>query len=198
MFYTTDGPHGLPYNPFKAIVAPRPIGWISSRGADGTVNLAPYSYFNAVHDTPPMVVFSSQGWKDTIQNVTETGQFVCNYCSASMKDAMNASSGPVPRGTSEFDVAGLERVASQTVDVPRVGGTPAALECVAVGIVPLKTADGAEVGSHVVIGHVTGVFIDDAFIKDGRFDAEAADPIMRMGYRDYSGLGPMFELARPG
>ena len=198
MFYSTDGPHGLPYNPFKAIVAPRPIGWISSLSPDGVANLAPYSYFNAVHDTPPMVMFSSTGWKDTVANVEATGEFVCNYVSRSMQDAMNATSGPVPSGESEFDVAGLTREASQLVDVPRVKGTPVALECRVIRIVELATVEGRPVGSHVVLGQVVGVHIDDAYLVDGRFDAEAADPIMRMGYMDYSTLGEMFTMQRPG
>ena len=197
MFYTTDGPHGLPFNPFKAIVAPRPIGWISSLSPDGVANLAPYSYFNAVHDQPPMVMFSSTGWKDTVSNVEATGEFVCNYVSAAMQDAMNASSGPVPTGVSEFDVAGVEREASTTVNVPRVKGTPVALECRLLGIVPLADTEERAVGSHVVFGQVAGVYIDDAYIVDGRFDSAAADPIMRMGYMDYSRLGEMFTLQRP-
>lgn len=198
MFYATDGPHGLPFNPIKAIVAPRPIGWISSLSAAGVANLAPYSYFNAVHDAPPMVMFSSTGWKDTIANVEATGEFVCNYVSASMRDAMNASSGPVPTGTSEFDVAGLEREPSRGVAVPRVKGVAAALECRALSITPLRGLDGRAVGGHLVVGQVTGVFIDDDYIRDGRFDAGAADPIMRMGYMDYGALGAMFEMQRPG
>ena len=197
MFYTTDGPHGLPFNPFKAIVAPRPIGWISSLSVQGVANLAPYSYFNAVHDAPPMVMFSSTGWKDTVANVEATGEFVCNYVSASMRDAMNVSSGPVPNGVSEFDVAGLEREASETVAVPRVKGVPVALECRLLRIVPLSDTGGDEVGSHVVLGQVVGVFIDDAYIVDGRFDSAAADPVMRMGYMDYSRLGAMFAMDRP-
>ena len=198
MFYTTDGPHGLPFNPFKAIVAPRPIGWISSLSSGGVANLAPYSYFNAVHDAPPMVMFSSTGWKDTVSNVEATGEFVCNYVSASFADAMNATSGPVPAGESEFDVAGLEREPSRTVAVPRVKGTPVALECKLLRVVPLEAAGGEAVGSHVVLGQVTGVFIDDAYIADGRFDCEKANPIMRMGYKDYSRLGEMFAMERPG
>ena len=198
MFYTTDGPHGLPFNPFKAIVAPRPIGWISSLSTDGVANLAPYSYFNAVHDAPPMVMFSSTGWKDTVANVEATGEFVCNHVSHAMREAMNATSGPMPAGVSEFDIAGLEREASRTVDVPRVKGVAAALECRTVSITPLATVDGEMVGSHLVVGQVTGVHLDDACITDGRFDAAKADAVMRMGYMDYSRLGELFAMQRPG
>ena len=198
MFYETSGPHGLPFNPFKAIVAPRPIGWISSLSRTGVANLAPYSYFNAVHDTPPMVMFSSTGWKDTVANVENEGEFVCNYVSAAMADAMNATSAALPPGASEFDAAGLEQEPSRTVAVPRVRGVPAALECRTLAVHTLETVEGEAVGAHLVVGQVLGVYIDDAFVVDGRFDAAAAAPIMRLGYMDYSHLGPMFAMRRPG
>ena len=198
MFYRTDDDHPLPYNPFKAIVAPRPIGWIATLGADGSRNLAPYSYFNAVHDAPPMVVFSSTGWKDTVRNAQATGEFTCNYVTRALGERMNATSTGLPPGTDEFEAAGLEAVASETVAVPRVAGVPAALECKVVAIVPLATVEGEAVDAHAVFGQVTGVHIDDAILTDGRFDVAKADPIMRMGYRDYSALGPVFEMVRPG
>ena len=196
MFYRTDEPHGLAHNPFKALVAPRPIGWIASLGQDGRRNLAPYSYFNAVHDAPPMVMFSSTGWKDTVENVQATGAFTCNYVSRSMAEAMNVTS--VHRPVDEFEAAGLEAVPSETVDVPRVAGVPAALECRTLGVLPLKTLEGREVGSFVVLGQVTGVFIDDAYVTNGRFDVVKADPVTRMGYMDYGELGTVFEMVRPG
>ena len=197
MFYRTDAPHGLPYNPFKAIVAPRPIGWISSLAADGVANLAPYSYFNAVHDNPPMVMFSSTGWKDTARNVEATGEFTCNYVTRALSERMNVTSAGLPSGTDEFEAAGLEAAASETVAAPRVAGVPAALECKLMRIVPLATVEGRHVDAHVVLGQVTGVFIDDAHVVDGRFDVTRADPIMRMGYMDYSHLGDTFEMMRP-
>ena len=197
MFYRTDGPHGLRYNPFKAIVAPRPIGWIATLAPDGSRNLAPYSYFNAIHDAPPMVMFSSTGRKDSVTNAEATGEFTCNYVAGALAERMNATSAGLPHGVDEFDVAGLEAVASETVRVPRVRGVPAALECKVLAIVPLATIDGAAVDAHVVLGQVTGVFIDDAYLVDGRFDVTKADPIMRMGYMDYSRLGPVFEMLRP-
>ena len=197
MFYRTNGPHGLRYDPFKAIVAPRPIGWIATLAPDGSRNLAPYSYFNAIHDAPPMVMFSSTGRKDSVTNAEATGEFTCNYVAGALAEQMNATSAGLPHGVDEFDVAGLEAVASETVRVPRVRGVPAALECKVLAIVPLATIDGAAVDAHVVLGQVTGVFIDDAYLADGRFDVTKADPIMRMGYMDYSRLGPVFEMLRP-
>ena len=198
MFYRTDQAHPLPYNPFKAIVAPRPIGWVATLAPDGSRNLAPYSYFNAVQDRPPMVMFSSTGWKDTVRNAEATGEFTCNYVTRDMGQRMNATSQSLPPGVDEFEAAGLSSVASETVAVPRVSGVPAALECKVIGVVPLATVDRAPVDAHVVLGQVTGVYIDDAYLTEGRFDVAKADPIMRMGYMDYSHLGSVFEMVRPG
>ena len=198
MFYRTDEPHPLPFNPFKAIVAPRPIGWIATLTPDGSRNLAPYSYFNAVHDRPPMVMFSSTGWKDTVRNAEATGEFTCNYVTRALAERMNVTSAGLPPGTDEFAAAGLEAAASQTVAAPRVEGVPAALECKVLSVVPLTTIEGERVDGHVVLGQVTGVFIDDAYVTDGRFDVAKADPVMRMGYMDYSHLGSAFEMMRPG
>ncbi len=197
MFYRADEPHGLPHDPFKAIVAPRPIGWISTISAGGVPNLAPYSFFNAIGDAPMMVMFSSGGMKDSIRNARETGVFTANFVSGAMRDAMNMSSASVGSGVNEFDLAGLDMLAGTTVDCPRVAGVPAALECAVTNIVQPDTLAGGKSAYLVVIGQVTGVFIDDGHMTDGRFDLAKADPIMRAGYRDYMGAGPMFELVRP-
>ncbi len=197
MFYRADQDHGLAHNPFKAIVAPRPIGWISTLDKDDRPNLAPYSFFNAVSDDPQMVMFSSGGMKDSARNASDTGEFTCNYVARSLQNSMNLSSGGYPHGENEFEIAGLKTIAGQTVSCPRVAGVPAALECKVVEIITPKRLEGGQAGYTMVVGQVTGVFIDDAFIKDGRFDTAGADPISRCGYKDYAGLDALFELSRP-
>ena len=198
MFFEPDNSRDfLPHSPFKAIVAPRPIGWISTLSVDGVANLAPYSYFNAVSSRPDMVMFSSQEWKDSIENIDKTGEFVCNYVSDAFTDAMNASSTPAPPGISEFDVAGLEKITGEKVKAPRIKGVPAALECRKTDIFELKDLEGNPSNHFMVIGQVVGVHIDEAFITDGRFDVAKAKPLTRMGYMDYQRFGEMFELNRP-
>ena len=197
MFYQRDQPHGLPHNPFKAIVAPRPIGWISTLSKSGVANLAPYSFFNGICDVPPIVMFSSGGVKDSMRNAVETGEFTFNYVSRSAQDAMNVSSGGYPHGDSEFEIAGLAMAEGVTVACPRVRDVPAAMECKVIEVVTPTTLDGSVSPYHIVIGQVTGVYIDDAMLTDGRFDVEKADPIMRCGYRDYTGTDGLFELIRP-
>ncbi len=199
MFYDARArDHGLPHDPFKALVAPRPVGWISTRGLDGAVNLAPYSFFNAVSDRPPMVAFSSDGRKDAVAFVEETGEFVCSLCTFDLREQMNATSAPLPRGTSELDHAGLTAAPSRLVRPPRVAEAPAALECRHVQTVPLKGGDG--LGRYLlVIGEVVGVHIDDRFIVDGIVDTAAMRPIARSGYRDYFVATPetRFSITRP-
>jgi len=198
MFYTpAAADHGLAHDPFKAIVAPRPIGWISSMDGQGRVNLAPYSFFNAFSTRPPIVGFSSEGPKDSVSFVAETGEFVCNLATFDLRDAMNATSAPLPRGESEFAHAGLTAEPSRLVRPPRVKGVPAALECRLTEIVTLKTADGAELERFLVLGEVVGVHIDDRFIKDGRFDTAGARPIARCGYADYAVVDALFSITRP-
>jgi flavin reductase (DIM6/NTAB) family NADH-FMN oxidoreductase RutF len=198
MFFHPDkGDMPLKYSPFKAIVAPRPIGWISTISKNGDINLAPYSFFNAIASHPDLVMFSSQEWKDSVENVSQTGEFVCNYVSASMTDAMNVSSTSAPAGVNEFELAGLEQVPSQTVKPPRVKGVAAALECKKTEIIELKDHEGKSINHFMVIGQVMGIYIDDTFITDGRFDVGKARPITRLGYKDYQGPGEIFELGRP-
>ncbi|MHA7772312.1 flavin reductase family protein [Roseibium sp. M-1] len=198
MFYeTAKNDHGLPHNPFKAIVSPRPIGWISSLDRDGRANLAPYSFFNAVCDTPPIVMFSSSGYKDSVANIDATGEFVCNMASFDLKDAMNQTSAAVPHETSEFDVAGLEMEPSRLVKVPRVARAVTALECRHLQTLRLKSVDGTETDSYVVFGQVVGVHIDESILVEGRVDVTRYKPLSRLGYMDYSAVTEVFAMGRP-
>jgi flavin reductase (DIM6/NTAB) family NADH-FMN oxidoreductase RutF len=189
----------LPHDPFKAVVAPRPVGWVSTLGADGAVNLAPYSFFNAVCETPPMVAFSSVGPKDSSTYAGETSEFVWNLATWDLREGMNASSASLPRGESEFAHAGLEAAPSRLVAPPRVAASPCALECRVVHHLELENLDGTPVGQHLVIGQVVGVHIDEAFVAgDGRFDTAAAKPIARCGYLDeYAVVDSLFHMMRP-
>lgn len=198
MFYEPGKGHGLPHDPFKAIVAPRPIGWISTRGKDGSVNLAPYSFFNAVCGNPPIVMFSSDGEKDSVTFAREMGGFVCNFAGESQVEAMNATSAAIPRGHSEFDHAGLSMIEANLIDAPRVAGAPAALECKVTNITRLKDMNGNDTGSWTVFGQVIGIHIDEAFLTDGRFDLAKAKPVTRLGYMDFAVTKELFQMKRPG
>ena len=189
--------HGLPHDPFKAIVAPRPVGWISSVDKAGHVNLAPYSFFNGVATFPPMVMFASDGFKDSVRNVSETMEFVCNLATWDLRDAMNLSSESVPHEVNEFELAGLTQAPSKLVKPPRVGESPCALECKATQIVQMRGADGSARDNYVVFGEVVGVHIDEQYIKNGILDAAALQPIARLGYRDYSVVTELFQMTRP-
>jgi flavin reductase (DIM6/NTAB) family NADH-FMN oxidoreductase RutF len=200
MFYRPADGHGLPHDPFKALIVPRPIGWVSTRGADGSDNLAPYSFFNAVAYTPPQVMFAStgskpdrDGTKDSVANVRETGVFCVNLVSEALLAAMNATSGPWPRETDEFALAGLERAPCETIPCARVAAAPAALECRATEILTLKGRSNI-----LVIGEVTGIHIAESCLRAGRFNVVAAGVVARLGYRDYCVVRDLFELARPG
>lgn len=198
MFYdTVNYAHGLPHDPLKAIVAPRPIGWISAVSASGAVNLSPYSFFNAFSTRPPIVGFSSEGFKDAVAFISETREFVCNLATWDLRDAMNATSASLPRGQSEFAHAGLEEEASQIVKAPRIKGIAAALECRLTDIQQLKTSTGEQLERYLVLGHVVGVYIDERFIEDGLFDITAAKPIARCGYHDYAVVNEVFSIVRP-
>jgi flavin reductase (DIM6/NTAB) family NADH-FMN oxidoreductase RutF len=197
-FYEPRRGHGLPHDPFKALVAPRPIGWISSIDPDGRVNLAPYSFFNAFCEAPPLVGFSSGGRKDSQRNVEATGEFVVNLVTSRHARAMNLTSAPFPPGVNEFEVAGLTAAPSRLVKPPRVADAPAALECKRVLVLPLKDLDGNLTVSTLILGQVVGVHIDPAFLKDGLFDVAAARTIARCGYRgDYTEVTHVFEMLRP-
>lgn len=203
MFFETAGgqahkAEGLAHNPFKALVAPRPIGWISSLDAEGRANLAPYSFFNAVDDDPPIVMFSSSGWKHTVANVEATGEFVCNLASAHLQSEMNISSAKVPAGVDEFELAGLEKAPSRLVRVPRVAAARAALECRLLRIVELTDLAGQACDARVVFGQVVGIHIDDAMVSNGRVDMSRLQLLARLGYKDYSVTSEVFEMDRPG
>jgi flavin reductase (DIM6/NTAB) family NADH-FMN oxidoreductase RutF len=191
--------HGLPHDPFKAIVAPRPIGWISSMSAKGEINLAPYSYFNAVSNDPPMVMFASEGRKDSVVFAEETREFVCSLASWDLRDQMNLTSAPYARGVDEMKEAGLEPAPSVLVRPPRVRASPCALECRWVQTVRLNDAEGRATRRYVVFGEVVGIHIDERFIKDGLLDTAAMRPIARAGYHDYFVATPetKFSIRRP-
>jgi len=199
MFYRPKDGHGLPHNPFNAIVTPRPIGWISTRDARGRDNLAPYSFFNAVAYVPPQVMFSSTGskddrgdTKDNVGNIRETGVFCANIVEVAMKDAMNATSQTFPRAVDEFEAAGIAKAECETVACARVAGAPASLECEVVEIVALRGGV-----NHLVIGEVVGVHMRDDCLVDGMFDVTRFQPLTRLGYRDYSVITDVFSLRRP-
>lgn len=200
MFYRPEDGHGLPHNPFNAVVSPRPIGWISTRGSDGSENLAPYSFFNAVAYVPPQVMFASTSakpdrgdTKDSVANIRDTGVFCVNIVEFAMKDAMNQTSGAWDKGVDEFDDAGIDRVACDTIACSRVAAAPAALECRLTQIVQLPGA-----ANFTVFGEVTGVHLRDDCLKDGMFDVLSYAPLARMGYKDYTTVHETFSLNRPG
>jgi flavin reductase (DIM6/NTAB) family NADH-FMN oxidoreductase RutF len=198
MFYeTAKNDHGLPHNPIKAIVAPRPIGWITSMSAKGEINLAPYSFFNAVSDNPPIVLFSSEGPKDSLVFVEETKEFVCSLVTFDLRDAMVHTSGAFPRGVNEMEEAGIPAAPSRLVRPPRVAAAPCALECKVLQIIDLKNLQGRSVSRYVVFGQVVGVHIDERFIRNGRLDTAAMRPIARCGYADYAVVNEVFAMARP-
>jgi flavin reductase (DIM6/NTAB) family NADH-FMN oxidoreductase RutF len=200
MFYRPEDGHGLRHNPFNAIVTPRPIGWIATRGADGSENLAPYSFFNAVAYVPPQVMFAStgtkpdrDGTKDSVSNIRETGVFCVNIVEYAMREAMNQTSGTWTRDTDEFDHAGVARAECQTIPCSRVANAPASLECRLTQIVTLKGA-----ANFLVLGEVIGVHLRDNCVEDGLFDVLKYQPLTRLGYRDYSRITEVFSLKRPG
>lgn len=200
MFYeTAKNDHGLPHNPFKALVAPRPIGWITAMNAKGEINLSPYSFFNAVSDRPDMVVFSSDGHKDALAFAEETGEFVCNLATFELRDQMNATSAPLRRGENEMAHAGLTPAPSRLVRPPRVAEAPAALECKWLKTVALEPIGGSPARYYLAVGQVVGIHIDDRFIVDGFVDTAAMQPIARAGYHDYFVATPetKFSIRRP-
>lgn len=197
-FYQPRKGHGLPHDPLKAIIAPRPIGWVGTVDAEGRPNLAPYSFFNAVASFPPMVYFSSEGRKDSLANVEATGEFTCSLVGAALARAMNATSAPVAHGVNEFVLADLTLAPSSMVTPPRVAEAIAALECKVTQIIRLAGVDGVPMDTWMVLGEVVGVHIDARWLKDGMFDTAGARPIARCGYRgDYAEVNSLFEMIRP-
>lgn len=199
-FYVPATGHGLPHDPFNAIIGPRPIGWISTRAADGVLNLAPYSFFNGFNYTPPIIGFSSLGRKDTLRNIEAGGEFVWNLATRQLAEAMNVSCAPAPPEVDEFALAGLTPAASRVVAPPRVAQSPVSFECRCSQIVRLKNAAGAELGAWLVLGEVVGVHIDRALLRDGIYDTAHAGHILRGGGpSDYFEILPesLFRMRRP-
>lgn len=199
-FYEPKNGHGLRHDPFNAIIAPRPIGWISSRDPDGHVNLAPYSFFNAFNYTPPIIGFSSTHWKDSVANIKDTGEFVWNLVTRDLATQMNATAAHVAREVDEFKLAGVTAVPCKFVNVPRVGESPVAFECKVTQIIQLQGADGTNAQAWLTLGEVVAVHIDKTLIKDGVYQTALAHPIVRAGRRgDYFEIKAedMFEMIRP-
>ena len=200
-FYNPAHGHGLKHDPLNAIIAPRPIGWISTVSAAGVRNLAPYSFFNMYNYTPPIIGFTSVEWRDSAENATATGEFVWNLVTRPLADAMNASSATVAPGVDEFALAGLESAPCRIVNAPRVAASPVSFECRTSQTVRLTSAAGAEVDSWLILGEVVGVHIDPAMIEDGVYQTARAAPIMRGGgWGDYFTVeeSALFRMMRPG
>ena len=204
MHYSLENPnehrnHGMDHNPFKALVAPRPIGWITTISKAGVLNLAPYSFFNAVCDSPPIMMFSSAGRKDSLNNIEETGEFTCSMSTEVLVDAMNLSSAPVAANVDEFRLAKLETAPSLVVKPPRVAASPSALECRLWKTLELPRTNATQTQHVVVFGHVVAIYIDDAYVQNGIVNTGAMRPLARMGYMDYSAVRPdtVITLNRP-
>jgi flavin reductase (DIM6/NTAB) family NADH-FMN oxidoreductase RutF len=199
-FYEPKDGHGLPHDPFNAIVGPRPIGWVSTRSNDGVLNLAPYSFFTAFNYIPPIVGFSSTGPKDSLRNVQENGMFVWNLVTRPLAEAMNQTCAPVGPEVNEFELAGLQTAPSRVVDVPRVAESPVSFECRSTQIIQLEGLDKQKVPTWLVLGEVVGVHIADHLLKDGIYDTANAGHILRGGGpADYFSIGPeqLFKMSRP-
>jgi len=197
VYYHADQPHGLAHDPFKAIIAPRPIGWISTVSQSGTPNLAPYSFFNALSSSPPILMFSSETLKDSAKNARDTGEFVFSLATDNLQKEMNISSDTVPPDENEYLNAKLTMAECNNVSVPRVAQSPASMECVTLSCEELRDQRGEPIDTFLVIGQVVGIHINDDYITDGRFNTAAARPLARCGYRDYASVTEVFELMRP-
>jgi flavin reductase (DIM6/NTAB) family NADH-FMN oxidoreductase RutF len=204
MFYRPGEDHGLRGDPFNQLVVPRPIGWISTVDERGRVNLAPFSFFNAVAYVPPQVMFSTTGphadggVKDSLHNARETREFVFNLATWSLREAVNLTSTPAPRDVDELELAGLTMTPGRLVRPPLVAESPVHLECTLVEIVELRSPDRGEYVNTVVFGEVVGVHVSDSAIVDGRVDVRALDPIARLGYDQYTRVVEVFSMTRPG
>jgi flavin reductase (DIM6/NTAB) family NADH-FMN oxidoreductase RutF len=204
MFYRPRDGHGLPHDPFKSIVVPRPIGWVSTLDREGRANLAPYSFFNGCGDHPPLVMFAQSGRKtrelaekDSIANIRATGEFACSVVSRALKDAMNASTGNYPAGVDEFEKAGLSKGTGRAISAPHVAEAPAVLECRMVRIIDDLPSWHEDSVNIIVIGEVVGVHIKDEVLKDGLIDVLAYNPVARMGYMEYTTVENRWEMRRP-
>ncbi|WP_237153761.1 flavin reductase family protein [Oryzibacter oryziterrae] len=197
MFYRVSEGHGLPHDPFQALVVPRPIGWISTVSAEGIANLAPYSFFNALGTHPHVVGFSAGPNKDSQRNAEATGCFTVNLVTADLSAAMNETSAPVSPEVDEFGLAGLTAVAGTAVACPRVGEAKAALECVYLQTVPIVGRDGGVPDNFLVLGEVVAIHIDEAILTDGYVDLAKAPVLTRLGYKDYAVVRDSFTMLRP-
>ncbi len=201
MFYEIGKPHGLPHDPFKSCVVPRPIGWITTLNRDGVVNLAPYSFFNGVAGDPPMVMYSNNGrqphgMKDTLANCESTGEFVANMATWALREQMNLSCAALPPEVDELALVGLTAAPSRLVAPPRVAESPIAMECKVHQIVDLPV--GREGGRNaIVLGRVVGIHIEDAALSEGLVDIPRIKPISRLGYMDYAVVDSVFAMRRP-
>lgn len=197
MFYTTAlNDHGLPHDPFKALIVPRPIGWISTQSPRGEINLAPYSYFNAVSDQPKLVMFSSQGPKDSATFAEESGAFAASFVSANLTEQMNLTSVSAPRGVNELELAGLTPVPCELVPAVRIKEAYASIECRVTQIVRPQTLS-MPTSTIIVFGEVVGIHIDEAILTDGMIDIAKAQPVARMGYMDFTVVRDVFQMFRP-
>ena len=197
MFYDArKNDHGFQNDPFKAIVAPRPIGWVSTLSAAGVANLAPYSYFNAVAQDPHYIVLGSGGRKDTLRNIQDTDEFALSLATFELREQMNASSANVAHGVDEFSLAGLGKAACRFIAAPRVAESPVCLECRLFKVFDLPD-DGGSVADYLIVGRVIGIHIDDRFIADGRVDTAAMQPIARLGYSEYATVTEAWRMRRP-
>ena len=199
-FYEPRLGHPFKHDPFNAIVGPRPIGWISSQSTDGILNLAPYSFFNAFNYVPPIVGFSSIGYKDSVRNIEETGEFAWNLVTRPLAEAMNQTCAAVAPEVSEFELAGLTPMASRLIQPPRVMESPVSFECKLTQVLQLQGVDGVKVDTWLVLGEVVGVHIRADLLVDGVYDTAGADHILRGGGpADYFTLGPaqLFKMYRP-
>ncbi|PKH20919.1 Asp/Glu/hydantoin racemase [Enterobacterales bacterium CwR94] len=195
----TDG-HGLPHDPLNAIIGPRPIGWISSQSAAGARNLAPYSFFNCFNYRPPIIGFSSSGWKDSVRNITETGEFVWNLTTRRLAEAMNETSASLPHGEDEFLRAGLTALPATQVNVSMVAESPVNFECRLTQCIQLHNAGGEAIPTWLVLGEVIAVHIDPDLLEAGIFQTARAEPVLRAGGPSaYYGISEAhrFDLTRP-
>ena len=199
-FYRPEDGHRLAHSPLNAIVAPRPIGWISTIGQDGTRNLAPYSFFNLINYDPPLITFASSGWKDTVANIEATGEFVWNLATRAQAEAMNATSASVEAGVDEFTLAKLDTLPSSIVKPPRVAGSPVHFECKMTQLIRLEDRHGEELDQWLVVGEAVGIHIDPAMLEDGVYQTARPVPIMRGGGpADYFAISEdaLFKMKRP-
>ena len=199
-FYQPSQGHGLPHDPLNAIVGPRPIGWISSQDSEGRLNLAPYSFFNCFNYHPPIIGFSSNGWKDSVQNIVQTGEFVWNLATVELAQAMNETSATLPHDEDEFSFSGLTPVASHLVNAPRVAESPVNFECRLSQCIQLTGANGTPIETWLVLGEVVGIHIRETLLEDGIYQTAKANPILRAGgptaYYSIS-EAQRFDLVRP-